>query len=61
MVWRLPSRLPPLVEEGVRGSTASLHPNQLIAQQQLKSTYQDDFTGMQQQGAWVWPSCVYAV
>ena len=47
MVWRLPSRFPPIMEE-LRAATAELKPEELIAQRQLKSTYQDDYTGMQQ-------------
>ena len=42
MVWRFSSRFPPLVEEK-RTSSTSLRPEVLIAQQQLKSTYQDDY------------------
>ena len=42
MVWRFSSRFPPLVEERQTSST-SLRPELLIAQQQLKSTYQDDY------------------
>lgn len=47
MVWRLSSRLPSLIEE-VQASSAHLRPQELIVQQQLKSTYQDDYLGMQQ-------------
>ena len=39
MVWRFSSRFPPLVEER-QGSSS---PEILIARQQLKSTYQDDY------------------
>ena len=47
MVWRLPSRFPPLMNEGL-STTAQLNPEQLIANHKIKSTYQEDYTGIQQ-------------
>ena len=46
MVWRLPSRFPPL--QDTLAKTAELDPDSLIAGYKIKSTYQEDYTGMQQ-------------
>lgn len=47
MVWRLPSRFPPLIEDHTL-SYANSEVEDVLKAQGLKSTYQDDYTGLQQ-------------
>ena len=47
MVWRLPSRFPPLIEDHTLSYTNS-EVEDVLKAQGLKSTYQDDYTGLPQ-------------
>ena len=43
MIWKFPSRLPPVYMEEIHPETM-----QEVAQDQIKSTYQSDYTGIPQ-------------
>lgn len=43
MIWKFPSRFPPVYMEGINPETM-----QEVAEDQIKSTYQSDYTGIPQ-------------